>query len=321
MTDSVLQVNNLKVSYNGVSVVRDIGFSVDKGEFLGIVGESGCGKSTMLRSIIMLGNGSAKIEGSIRFFGREITDMTNEQLRQLRGAEIAMIPQNAMISMDQTKTISSMFYETVRMHRGHVRRKEIDIEASRLMEKLSLNDPERILKSYPFELSGGMCQRVAIAAAMINGPGLVLGDEPTSALDVTSQLEVVKQLELLKESFRTSLIIVSHNLGLIAQLSDKIAVMYGGKIVEYGKTDEILNNPQHPYTKALMDAVPDMDGNISKGLPGMPPVFTKDMAGCPFYERCPECKEICALKAPKEISITSSHKVGCHNISKLEGVV
>ena len=321
MADSVLKVKNLQVSYNGIFVVRDISFSLGKGESLGVVGESGCGKSTMLRSIIMLGSGSAKVEGSINFCGREITGMTNEQLRQLRGAEISMVPQNAMTSMDQTKTISSVFYETVRMHRGHVRRKETDIEASRLMEKLSLNDPERILKSYPFELSGGMCQRVSIAAAMINSPGLVLGDEPTSALDVTSQLEVVKQLELLKESFRTSLIIVSHNLGLIAQLSDKIAVMYGGKIMECGKTDEILNKPQHPYTKALMDAVPDMNGNISKGLPGMPPAFTKNMAGCPFYERCPVCKEICELKAPKVISITSSHKVGCHNISELKGVL
>ena len=242
----ILDVNNLVVSYNDIPIVRNVSLSVEEGKFLGIVGESGCGKTTLLNSIMALKRKISKTDGFINFCGEEITKLSEKKLRELRGNEIAMMPQNAFLSMDPTKTIASMFFETVKVHNANAKKMECFEKAAELMSRLLLNDPERILKSYPFELSGGMCQRVAIAASMINSPKLLLGDEPTSALDVTSQEEVVNQLKYLKNNFKVSAVIISHNIGVISMLSDDMAVMYGGKILEYGKTENVLYNPSHP---------------------------------------------------------------------------
>ncbi len=311
--DNMISVKDLCVSYSdGIDIARNISFTVKKGEFLGIVGESGCGKTTMLRSLMMLKKvGSGRIKGSICFDGKEMTELSGEELRKLRGADIVMIPQNAYAAMDGTKTISSLFLETMRMHGRKVSRRESDASAAKMMEDLLLEDPQRILKAYPFELSGGMCQRVMIAAAMINNPKLILGDEPTSALDVTSQLQVVKELQLLKERSNVSMILISHNLGVVSAISDNIAIMYGGRIVEYGSRDEILHDACHPYTKALIQAVPDLNGNISKGLPGIPPAFKAEMKGCPFAERCPKCKNICHELTPQNAQISKTHTAAC----------
>ena len=311
--NNILCVRDLYVSYgDGVDISRNINFTVKKGEFLGVVGESGCGKTTMLRALMMLKKKPAdQIRGSICFDGQEMTRLTPEQLRQKRGADIVMIPQNASIAMDGTKTISSLFLETVRMHGKKISRKESDAQAAKLMKTLLLDDPERILRSYPFELSGGMCQRIMIAVAMINDPKMIFADEPTSALDVTSQLQVVKQLQMLRRNYGVSTVMISHNLGVISAVSDNIAIMYGGRIVEYGSRDEVLNTPAHPYTKALIQAVPDIDGNISQGLPGTPPAFTKDMTGCPFAARCPRCEQRCCEITPQEISLGGTHTVAC----------
>ncbi len=316
-----LTVENLFVSYDDIPIVRDVSFTLGKGEFLGVVGESGCGKSTMLRSFLMLKNEKTSIKGSISLLGEDITQLPEENLRKLRGADISMIPQNAFLSMDSTKTISSLFYETVRMHRFGVKRAKTDEKALQLMEELLLDNPKRILQSYPFELSGGMCQRVSIAVAMINQPKLILGDELTSALDVITQLQVVKQLKMLKETFHVSLIVVSHNLGVVSQLSDSIAIMYGGTIVEYGKTAEIFENPLHPYTKALICAIPNMSGHISAGLPGIPPVFKKEMTGCSFAERCPVVMEQCKYREPQDRYVSASHRVRCLHIKESVGMV
>ncbi|MCD8036774.1 MAG: ABC transporter ATP-binding protein [Clostridiales bacterium] len=308
---SVLKIENLKVSYDDVPILKNINLTVEKGEILGIVGESGCGKTTLIRSAMMLVGKNTVIEGSIKFEDSELTGMSENRLREIRGNEISMIPQNALLAMDPTKTISSLFYETIRVHGRKISRRESDKEAAELMEKLLLTDPERILKSYPFELSGGMCQRVSIAAAMINSPKLMLGDEPTSALDVKAQLEVVKLMKLLRDKFGISLVVISHNMGVITQISDKIAVMYGGRIVELGEAEDILENPRHPYTQALMEAVPDMSGNISGGLDGMPPLFTKNMKGCPFAERCPIMSDNCLTDEPQDIYVSPSHRTAC----------
>ncbi len=318
MAETVLELKDLYVYYDNIPVVRDISLKLEKGEFLGIVGESGCGKTTLLRSIMMLEGKGGKVSGSIRFNDQELTALDEHNLRDIRGSKISMIPQNASVSMDPGKTVSALFYETIRVHGEKISRKESDKRASELMKKLMLKDTDRILKSYPFELSGGMCQRVSIAAAMVNGPQLLLGDEPTSALDVTSQLEVVKQLKQLKENFGISFIMISHNMGVIAALSDTIAVMYGGRIVEYAPKDELLKNPSHPYTKALMDAVPDLKGNISKGLDGMPPAFTEILTGCPFEERCPVKEAECAGFEFKYGLASPGHFVGCRRFLKKE---
>lgn len=311
MAETVLELNNLYVYYDKIPIVRDICFKLKKGEFLGIVGESGCGKTTLLKSIMLLEPRGSFIKGSIRFQGNELTEISNDEIRSLRGAQISMIPQNASVSMDPTKTVSSLFYETIKAHGQKISRKESDKRAAELMRKLMLNDTDRILKSYPFELSGGMCQRVSIAAAMINNPQLLLGDEPTSALDVTSQLEVVNQLKELKENFGISFVMISHNIGVVAALADTIAVMYGGRIVEYATKDELLKNPMHPYTKALIDAVPDLSGNISKGLDGTPPVFTEELIGCPFEARCPEKTKMCRRFEFRYSVASPGHMVGC----------
>ena len=205
-----------------------------------VIGPSGCGKTTLLNSIMALKRKNSKTDGFINFCGEEITKLSEKKLRELRGNEIAMIPQNAFLSMDPTKTIASMFFETVKVHNANAKKMECFEKAVELMSRLLLNEPERILKSYPFELSGGMCQRVAIAASMINSPKLLLGDEPTSALDVTSQEEVVNQLKYLKNNFKVSAVIISHNIGVISMISDDMAVMYGGKILEYGKTENVI---------------------------------------------------------------------------------
>lgn len=310
-----IEVNNLLVSYDGIPIVRNVDISVEKGSFLGIVGESGCGKTTLIRSLMMLKKKNSDISGKINFCGRELTELSVNQLRELRGNEIAMVPQNAFLAMDPTKTIASLFFETMRVHDRSADRKSCMAKASELMSKLMLNDPERILKSYPFELSGGICQRVSIAVAMINSPKLFLGDEPTSALDVTSQIEVINQLKYLKNNFDVSAVIISHNMGVISLLSDYIAVMYGGEIVEYGKAGEILAFPTHQYTKALMEAMPDMNGNISKGLQGRPPVFEKNMAGCSFSDRCPTAVKECFKNEPQDVYVSNTHKVKCMRLS------
>ena len=269
--ETILEVEHLRVTRGGVEILRDVGFSLKRGEVLGIAGESGCGKTTLLRALMLLtdtpfsaGHGSrGQAEGKIRFLGRELGELDQRKLRELRGGEIAMIPQNASLAMDAARTISSLFLETIRAHRqGRVTKRESDAYAAELMEKLLLEDPERILRSYPFELSGGMCQRVLIAAAMANHPKLLLGDEPTSALDTKNQQQVLGELELLKEQEQVSMILVSHNLGVLARIADTIAIMYGGKIVEYGAAEQILQSPEHPYTKALLDAVPGRGAGV-----------------------------------------------------------
>lgn len=311
-SDKILEVDHLYVSYDGVDIVRNVNFTLDKGKFLGIVGESGCGKTTLLRALMMLKRKNSVIKGKICFSEKDLTAMNEEKLRKLRGSEISMIPQNAAMAMDGTKTVSSLFNETMRMHSDKkISRKESDILAAELMKKLLLQDAERILKSYPFELSGGMCQRIMIAVSMINHPQLMLGDEPTSALDVTSQLQVIKELEMLKKDYGISLVMISHNLAVISRISDLIAIMYGGRIIEYGNHDDIIHHAVHPYTRALLDAVPDAKGNVSKGLEGLPPVFEKDMKGCPFAPRCEYCIEQCLGDLPEDVVVGTEHKVQC----------
>lgn len=314
--NKLISVENLFVFNRDIPIVKDINFTLEKGDVLGVVGESGCGKSTMLRALMAYKNKDSRITGSVNLFGKEITMLSEEELRKLRGNEVSMISQNAFLSMDSTKTISSLFYETIKMHRLGVDRRKSDAEACVIMKKLLLDDPQRILKSYPFELSGGMCQRVSIALSTINKPELILGDEPTSALDLTTQLQVVNQLKVLRREFGVSLIIVSHNMGFVANMSDYIAIMYGGQIVEYGKTAQVLKNPLHPYTKVLIEAIPNMEGEISAGLAGTPPVFEKKMKGCSFAERCPEVMAECRYKEPKDVYVDGTHRIRCLRLNE-----
>ena len=308
----MLDINNLSVSYGKTRVVRNLSLKVNDGEIVCIVGESGCGKSTALKSVLMLDKTASVTGGEILFNNNDITKLNNNEIRHIRGLEIAMIFQNALLSMDPTKTIGHLFYETVKAHNSKANKKECLKRAEELMKKLRLWETERVFKSYPFELSGGMCQRIAIAAAMMNNPKLILADEPTSALDVTAQAEVIRLLKYVKENYNTSMLIVTHNMGVVANLADKAAVMYGGSIVEFGDTKDIINNPAHPYTKALINAVPEMNGKIPKSIEGLPPEFNDINTGCPFAPRCSMAKDICYKKFPEKHNISEEHVVYCN---------
>ena len=307
----ILETKNLCVSYGSTKILDDINISVNKGEILGIVGESGSGKSTLLKSLVSLLPSNAKIEnGSINYLGRDLAKLSNEELRQIRGNEISMVFQNSGASLCPIRTIGSQFIEVAQSHKN-TSKEEIRKLIDDIFSKINLKNVDRILKSYPFELSGGMNQRVGIALAMLTNPSLILADEPTSALDVTAQAQVVKTFMKLRDSFNTSIIIITHNMGVVSYMVDKVAVMYGGKIVEYGRKKEIIHNPLHPYTQMLIKSTPSMKKNELSGIPGNPPSFGEEKRGCAFANRCNKAFEKCFIEEPTPSNYGNS-LVSCH---------
>jgi len=290
---SILDLNNLCVSYSDVNILKDINLSVNEGEIIGIVGESGSGKSTLIKSIIgLLGNNASIQSGTIAFEGKDITSLSLKEYRDIRGSGISMIFQNPLEFFNPIRKISKQIIETMRSHKD-ISKEDIKIKALDTFKFLGLSDGERVWNSYPFELSGGMNQRVAIALSMMLEPKLILADEPTSSLDVTVQAQVVRELMKMREKMNTSIILVSHNIGVVSYMSDKIGVIYGGQMMEYGDKFDIINNPKHPYTKSLIKSVPVIKGNIPKGIGGDPFKFTDRKDGCPFADRCEYASSIC----------------------------
>ncbi len=252
----ILRYENVDVSYNGKVVVKDISFTLDEGEILGIVGESGSGKSTLIKAAMgLLGSSGLVTKGDIWYKDKNLLDLSPKQMREINGSLIGMIFQNAGSSFCQIRTIEKQLYEFVSEHEK-LSRSEFRARVDDLFEKLGFEDKERILKSYPFELSGGMQQRIGIAAAMLMNPSILLADEPTSALDVTIQKQVVEEILKVRELFKTSMIVVTHNIGVINAMADKVIVMKDGNMVEYGPTKQIIESPSEEYTKKLMAAVP-----------------------------------------------------------------
>lgn len=255
---SVLSYENVDISYNGNTVVKDINFKLDEGEILGIVGESGSGKTTVIKAAMnLLGKGGLVTRGDIWFKDMDIPDLSDKQMRKINGPEIGMIFQNSGSAFCPIRTVGDQLYEAMRAHEK-ISKEDFRIKATELFEKIGFNDVQRILKSYPFELSGGMQQRVGVAAAMLLNPKVILADEPTSALDVSIQRLVIDEMLKVREMFGTSMIIVSHNIGVIGAMADNVIVMKDGQIIEYGKKDEVLNSPKEEYTKKLMSAVPKL---------------------------------------------------------------
>lgn len=255
---SVLSYENVDISYNGNTVVKDINLKLEEGEILGIVGESGSGKTTVIKAAMnLLGKGGLVTRGDIWFKGMDIPDLFEKQMRKINGPEIGMIFQNSGSAFCPIRTVGDQLYEAMRAHEK-ISKEDFRIKATELFEKIGFNDVQRILKSYPFELSGGMQQRVGVAAAMLLNPKVILADEPTSALDVSIQRLVIDEMLKVREMFGTSMIIVSHNIGVIGAMADNVIVMRGGQIIEYGKKDEVLNSPKEEYTKKLMSAVPKL---------------------------------------------------------------
>lgn len=258
----MLEIKNLSISYSGKPAVRQVSFAVQENETVCLVGESGSGKSTIVKAVTGLLSSEGRIvEGEVFFDGMALHTFSEKELRQIRGRQIAMIYQNAGRSLDPVMKIGKQFYEML-CTKEKCSRKQSDQKAAACMRQLSLRDPEKILKSYPSMLSGGMNQRVAIAMAMVMEPRLILADEPTSAQDVTVQAELIQALKKLKETTKASLLLVTHSMGVVARMADKVGVMCRGCLVEWGHPEQILNHPVHPYTRELIGAILHLDGRM-----------------------------------------------------------
>ena len=254
----ILRYEHVDISYNGVKVIKDVSFTVSEGEILGIVGESGSGKSTLIKAAMgLLGDTGLVTRGDIWYKGKNLPDLSAGELRKLNGPELSMIFQYAGSSFCPIRTVGSQLYESMTEHFA-MPRERFNARALDMLEKIGFENGQRVLDSYPFELSGGMQQRVGIAAAMLLNPSVLLADEPTSALDVSVQKQVVEEMLLVRRTFGTSIVLVTHNIGVIGAMADKVLVMKNGEMVEYGETQQVLNNPKEDYTRLLMSAVPKL---------------------------------------------------------------
>ena len=299
----LLQIKNLSVHYysqKGVlRAVDNVSLEVDRGELVGIVGESGCGKSTLAYSIMRLTPGKI-VSGSIIFEGKNLLKLSEKEMRKIRGKEIGMIFQDPMTSLDPLEKIGDQIVETIMEHEDVDKKTALE-KAKELLRSVGL--PEDRVNYYPHQLSGGQRQRVMIALAISLNPKLLIADEPTTALDVIVQEKIMDLLDRLKKDGK-AIILITHDLSLAAERSDKIAVMYAGWIVEFGLTDDIVEEPLHPYTKGLIDSVPDLwlDRKI-KPMPGFPPDLTNPPKGCRFHPRCPKADERCRTLEPPMVEV------------------
>ena len=318
--EAILTVNNLKTTFltgsGAVQAVRGISFQVGKGEIVGIVGESGSGKSVSSMSILRLLPGTARIdrESSIVFDGQELTGLTPKQLRQIRGKRIAMIFQDPMSSLNPLIPVGKQVEEMLKIHHKELTREQLRRQVLELFGQVRIPEPEKRLKEFPHQFSGGMRQRVMIAMALANKPDLLIADEPTTALDVTIQDQILKQLRTLQQESGASIIFITHDLGVVAELCQRVLVMYGGLIMEEAPIDDLFENPGHPYTMGLMASIPalnqDKTGRLPS-IPGSPPDMTNPPQGCPFAPRCPYARKICAAQCPPYVSLGENRRSMC----------
>ncbi len=327
---TLLEVKNLSIDFAApattkgsgcIPVVQDISFDIKAGETLAVVGESGCGKSVTALSLLnLIPNPPGKVtKGTALFKGKNIFSLNNKELCHLRGNQIAMIFQEPMSSLNPVMTIGNQIAEPIRNH-FRVTKKEALKQALLLLEKVQIPDAATRLKLYPHQLSGGMCQRVMIAIALACNPEIIIADEPTTALDVTIQAQLLCLMKKLTQEKQTALILITHNLGIVAQYADRVQVMYAGRIVEKATATELYKNPRHPYTLGLLNSVPRLDNGEKQKLipiPGQPPNFLDLPPGCPFHPRCRFRIEKCMCQAPPFAPVTDSHETACWvNISK-----
>ena len=316
MEDHLLDVDQLSVFFRTrtepVRAVNGVSFSVVPGETVALVGESGCGKSVTALALTRLVAVPGYVAGgSVRFAGRDVLAMDQKRLRQMRGAEIAYIFQEPATSLNPVFRVGWQIAEALNLHRAGIAVRE---EVVSLLNRVGLPDPERRLSAYPHELSGGMQQRVMIAMALACRPRLLVADEPTTALDVTIQAQILDLLVSLQEELGMAMLLITHNLGLVAGVARRVNVMYAGRIVERGTVETILSQPAHPYTRGLMAAVPRLSGGKTRmtGIPGAVPNPACLPAGCPFHPRCPNTQPLCRQEDPIETIITEDHRVRCH---------
>jgi len=316
---ALLEVNNLKSYFftkeGVVKAVDGNSFSIEKGEILGIVGESGAGKSVTGFSILNLLDPPGKIvEGEIIFEGKDLTKVNEEAFEKIRGDKIAMVFQDPQTSLNPVMTIGRQLMETMLYHNNSLSREEVYHASVAMLKRVELPSAEKRMESYPHQLSGGMKQRVVIAIALLNNPKLLIADEPTTALDVTIQAQILYLMKKLSSDFGSSLIFITHDIAVVSQLCDKIAVMYAGRIVEYGSKDEIIFDPKHPYTKGLIACLPTLNDNRERlyQIPGVMPSLLNLPKGCYFKERCEFADETCDVYPQKQI--IGERVVYCHKI-------
>ncbi|MGL5259051.1 MAG: ABC transporter ATP-binding protein [Lachnospiraceae bacterium] len=313
----LLEVKQLTTAFkteNGTSVSVDgIDFEVNEGEIVCIVGESGCGKSVTSLSIMgLLGKDGAVTNGSVLFEGNNLLELSEKEFDKIRGNQISMIFQDPLSSLNPVFTIGYQITESIRIHL-HLKKEEAKLLAEELLRKVGLPEPEKMMKKYPHVLSGGMRQRVMIAMAICCNPKLLIADEPTTALDVTIQAQIMNLLRNLQKELKMSIILITHDIGLVAQMADRVFVMYAGQIVEQAPVKELFANPSHFYTKALLDTVPSILGEEKKRLyaiPGMVPEHYNEMTGCRFASRCLSKCEECDKKQ-LDYEISNKHFVKC----------
>ena len=317
--EAILKIKGLKSYYysgqNVIPAVDGVDLDIYPGEIVGIVGESGCGKSTVVRSLMgLLDPVSSKREGGQAIYlGKDLFQMKEKELCRIRGKEISMIFQNPLSALDPVYTIGDQIVEIIRIHEK-ISKKEAYEKAVFLLKQVKIPSPEVRIQQYPHELSGGMQQRVMIAIALACNPKVLIADEPTTALDVTIQDQILRQLKELEKEYGTSIIFITHDLGVVAELCDRVVVMYGGLVMEEAMIDDLFEMPGHPYTMGLLASMPDIEQDKSvrlQPIPGSPPDMTNPPKGCPFAPRCPYARSICAAELPDFVEVGERHRTRC----------
>jgi oligopeptide transport system ATP-binding protein len=325
LSEKLLEIKDERLSFftpaGEVKALNGVSFSMEEGEVLGIVGESGSGKSVTAYSVMGLTAYPGKlIGGTINFNGHQIDKMSEKEMRKIRGNEVSIIFQDPMTSLNPVYTIGNQITEVICLHTGKSK-KEAHDRAKELLELVGINEPAKRLKQYPHELSGGMRQRVMIAIALACEPKLLIADEPTTALDVTIQAQILELMQELRKKLGMSIIMITHDLGVVASMCERIAVMYAGHIVEYGTADEIFYEPKHEYTKGLIRSIPKLNVQETERLipiEGQPVDLLNPPAGCPFAPRCANCMKICLREMPPKTELSDTHYSQCWLLQKEE---
>ena len=320
--NNLLEIRNLKTVFNTfagqVSALNSISLDINYGEAVGIVGESGSGKSVTMLSIMRLLSDNGKVtEGTISFDGKDLRKVSEGEMEKLRGNQIGMIFQDPMTSLNPVFTIGNQLIEAIRRH-NKISRAEAFKRAIEVLNLVGIPQPDRRMKQYPHEFSGGMRQRAMIAMALSCEPKLLIADEPTTALDVTIQAQIMELMKDLKEKINMAIILITHDLGLVADVCDKVVVMYGGTIVEKVSISDIFYHPEHPYTMGLLKSIPrlNMGKNRLNPIEGQPPDMSRPQLGCPFVDRCPDAMQICTQQKPAFKLVEEEHGAACWLMDK-----
>jgi peptide/nickel transport system ATP-binding protein len=314
VTDSVLEARDLQVHYRTkrgpVRAVDGVSFDVYEGETLGIVGETGCGKSTLGKAVLGLLPPGTSVRGSLRLRGKDLLGLTSGEYRRLRGEEIALIFQDPMTRLDPLMTVREHFVETLKAHDRGISSEEASRRAAVVLRSMGI--PETRLDHYPHEFSGGMRQRIMIAMAIVLNPKMLVADEPTTALDVIVEAQILDVLRDLREAYGMSLLLITHNLGIVAEVCDRAAVMYAGRLAEIGSVEDVFRRPIHPYTQGLLASTISLATKELRSIDGQPPSLLEPPTGCRFHPRCKFAKEVCARDEPAMVEYRPGHFASCH---------